>query len=92
MQAAKMFMLSAASSLLLGAVAHAEDSTRTNRTVDVKAEYEGTDAQGRSVRLTIPDIGVATLVWVSPDANHPHRAELHWTARIGTGTAASFER
>jgi hypothetical protein len=92
MRAAKMFILSAASSLLLGAVAHAEDSTRTNQTVGAKAEYEGTDAQGRIVRLTIPDISVATLARVSPDANHPHHAELHWTARIGTGTAASFER
>jgi hypothetical protein len=91
MKATKLFVLSAASSLLLGAVAQAQDAAPPSQTTVAKVVYEGTDAQGRVVRLTIPNVSVATLVRVSQDANRPRYPELHWTSKIGTGSAASLE-
>jgi hypothetical protein len=92
MKGVKLFVLSAASSLLLGAVAQAQDAAPPRQAAGAKVVYEGTDAQGRVVRLTIPDVGVETLARVSQDASRPRYPELHWTARIGTGSAASLER
>jgi hypothetical protein len=92
MKSVKLFVLSAASSLLLGAVAQAQDAAPPRQAAVAKVVYEGTDAQGRVVRLTIPGVSVETLVRVSQDTGRPHYPELHWSARIGTGTAASLER
>jgi hypothetical protein len=92
MRAIKMFMLStAASLLLLAAVAYAEDSSRSAEGNAGKAVYEGLDAQGRVVRLTVSDARVETFERVSP-ATVRHYPEPHWTSRIGTGTAAEVGR
>jgi hypothetical protein len=91
MRAIKMFMLSTAASLLLATVAHAEESSRSAEGNAGKAVYEGLDAQGRIVRLTVSDARVETFERVSP-AKVRHFPEPHWTSRIGTGTAAEVER
>jgi hypothetical protein len=91
MQATKMFMLSTAASLLLATVAHAQDTNRSAQGNAGKAVYEGLDAQGRIVRLTVADARVETFERVSPPKVR-HYPEAHWTSRIGTGTAANFER
>jgi hypothetical protein len=92
MKATKLFVLSVASSLLLGAVAQAQDAAPPAQVTVAKVVYEGTDAQGRVVRLTIPNVSVATFVRVSQDPNRPRYPGLHWTSQIGTGSAASLER
>jgi hypothetical protein len=90
MQARKLLLLPAAASLLLGAIAHADDASRSTDGNASKAVYEGEDAQGRVVRLTISDISVETFNRVSPPkaVRYP---EPHWSSRIGTGTAADSE-
>src|ERR1700730_2289343 len=90
MRAIKMFMLStAASLLLLAAVALEEDSSRSAEGNAGKAVYEGLDTQGRVVRLTVSDARVETFERVSP-LKVRHYPEPHWTSRIGTGTAAEI--
>jgi hypothetical protein len=91
MRAIKMFMLSTAAGLLLAAVAHAEDSSRSAEGNAGKAVYEGLDAQGRVVRLTVSDARVEIFERVSPSKVR-HYAEPHWSSRIGTGTAAEVGR
>ena len=91
MQVFKMLMLSTATSLFLAAVAHAEDRPRSAEVNAGKAVYQGLDAQGRVVRLTVSDARVETFERVSPPKVR-HYPEPHWTSRIGTGTAAEGER
>jgi hypothetical protein len=82
----KLVILSAAASFSLGAVAHADVASNSTEVAAAKAVYEGKDSQGRIVRLTVSDPNVATFTRVP--AVSP---QLHWSARIGTGTAASLE-
>jgi hypothetical protein len=86
-----MFMLSTAATFLLATLAHAEDGSHSAKGNPGKAVYEGLDAQGRVVRLTVSDARVETFERVSPPKVR-HYPEPHWTSRIGTGTAAQFER
>jgi hypothetical protein len=89
MRTFNLVILSAAVSLSLGAVAQADDASNSAVVAATKAVYEGKDSQGRIVRLTVSDADVATFTRVP--AVSPHYPELHWSARIGTGTAASLE-
>jgi len=54
-----------------------------------QAVYEGVSADGKRVRLTISDGGPEVLIRVD---RQPALPQPHWTALIGTGTAASIER
>jgi hypothetical protein len=91
MRVIKMFMLSTAASLLMAAVAQAEDNSRSAQGDAGKAVYEGLDAHGRIVRLTVSDARVEIFERVSPPKVR-HYPEPHWTSQIGTGTAAALER
>jgi hypothetical protein len=91
MRALKMFMVSTGASLLLATVAHAEDPSRFAEENAGKAVYEGLDARGEIVRLTVSDARVETFERVSPPKVR-HYPEPHWTSRIGTGAAAESER
>jgi hypothetical protein len=91
MRAINMFMLSTAASLVLATVAHAADTSRSAEKNAGKAVYEGLDAQGRIVRLTVSDARVETFERVSPPKVR-HYPQPHWTSRIGTGTATEVGR
>lgn len=90
MRAIKMFMVSTGASLILAA-AHAEDPSQVAAGNAGKAVYEGLNAQGEIVRLTVSDARVETFERVSPPKVR-HYPEPHWTSRIGTGTGAELER
>lgn len=81
MRPTRLLTLSAVAALLAVPVAHAGDTCHD-------ATYEGADARGRIVRLTVPETSVVTFNRVSPQ----HPPQPHWTSRIGTGTAAALER
>jgi hypothetical protein len=89
MRTLKLMILSAAASFALGAVAQADVASNSTEGAAAKAVYEGKDSQGRIVQLTVSDPNVATFTRVP--AVNPHYPQLHWSARIGTGTAASLE-
>jgi hypothetical protein len=91
MRAIKMFMVSIGATLFLAAVAHAEDPSHLAAGNAEKAVYEGVNAQGQIVRLTVSDARVETFERVSPPKVR-HYPEPHWTSRIGTGTGAELER
>jgi hypothetical protein len=90
MKAPRMFALAATAALLLSGIAHAADAPNPSESTTDKVVYEGTDTQGRIVHLTIPDLGIATLIQVSPVTQH--YPQLHWTASIGSGGAGELER
>jgi major membrane immunogen (membrane-anchored lipoprotein) len=85
-----VLVLSAAA-MLLSAVGSQADTASTAPDSRGQAVYQGQDAQGRIVQLTIADIGVPKLVRVTPAADQVRYPELPWTSRIGTGKAASLE-
>jgi hypothetical protein len=70
--------------LAFGGAAFAQDVQ--SKASEVRTVYEGVDAQGRIVKVTVtssagnPAVAVAT----------PSAPELHWTAHIGSGNAASI--
>jgi hypothetical protein len=90
MRTLKQMILSAAAaaSFSLAAVAQADVGSNSTEAAN-KAVYQGKDSQGRIVQLTVLDPNVATFTRVSTTA--AHYPKLHWSARIGTGTAASIE-
>jgi hypothetical protein len=53
---------------------------------EVKTIYQGLDAQGRIVKVTVTRPEGAPAVVVTA----PSPPTLHWTASIGSGTAASI--
>lgn len=65
---------------------HAHDALP--RTSDAKTIYEGVDSQGQIVRVTVSSNAGAKSVAVSSRA--PQYPELHWTAHIASGTAATI--
>jgi hypothetical protein len=85
-----VLVLSAAAWMLLSAVGSQADTVSTAPDSRAQAVYQGQDAQGRIVQLTIADIGVPKLVRVTPAADQVRYPELPWTSRIGTGKAASL--
>jgi hypothetical protein len=80
MRATKLFTVSVATSLLLGAVAHASDAAGVG--------------EGRAGAEVVTGTGlpwnVETSQRISP-AGAQHNPELDWTSAIGTGTAAAVE-
>ena len=58
------------------------------RASEAKTIYEGVDSQGQIVRVTVSSTTGANPVAVSSGA--PQYPELHWTAHIASGTAATI--
>ncbi len=54
-----------------------------------EAVYEGVAADGKRVRLTISEGGPEVVIRVD---RQPPLPAPHWTALIGTGSAAAIER
>jgi len=85
-------VLAAAATTLLATAAHADGIAQPpSGSEEHRAVYQGTDAQGRIVQLTIADIGVPTLVRIVPEPDRVRHPEVHWSAQIGTGQASSLE-
>jgi hypothetical protein len=82
MRTIKMFTTSIAASLLLGAVAHASDAPGGG---------DGSARKSEVVKAPSLPWNVETFQRVSL-ATAQHHPEPHWTATIGTGTAAAAER
>jgi hypothetical protein len=70
--------------LAFGGTVYAQDAQR--EATDVKTIYQGLDAQGRVVKVTVTRAEGAPVVAVTT----PSSAAVHWTAHIGSGTAASI--
>jgi hypothetical protein len=74
--------------LALGGVANAQDPS--SKTPETRTVYEGLDAQGRIVKVTVSNVSGAQPVAIAThEAQYP---QLHWTASIGSGSAAAVER
>jgi len=58
------------------------------KTSEVKVIYEGVDDQGRTVRVTIANDQAKSVSVASHVQQYP---QLHWSAFIGSGTAASAQ-
>ena len=69
--------------LACGSTVYAQDGQPKGS--EVRTVYQGLDAQGRIVKVTVtsPDGSPVVAVATQPSP------ELHWTAHIGSGTAAS---
>jgi hypothetical protein len=81
-----------ATAFFVGAAAQAADRTQEKTdSPQGRALYRGTDPTGRIVQLSVADIGVPEYVRISTDASHARSPELHWSAKFGTGNAASLE-
>jgi hypothetical protein len=88
----RLMTLLAASSiaaLAAGQTALAENAIPTTAQSLTEAVYQGVDTDGKRVRLTISERGPEVLVRVD---RSPALPGPHWTALIGTGTAAAVER
>jgi hypothetical protein len=98
MNATTRFLTTAFTALALSGAVYAEDAlpqaTVTTTAAAAAASpsartiYEGVDAQGQIVRVTISKSTGAQSVVVSSHAQQ--YPELNWTARIGSGTAATI--
>jgi hypothetical protein len=74
------------SAIAVSGAVHAEDAPP--RASAAKTIYEGVDSQGQIVRVTVSSNAGANPVVVSSRA--PQYPELHWTAHIASGTAATI--
>ena len=72
--------------IAMSGVVHAEAASP--RGSEAKTIYEGVDSQGQIVRVTVSSTAGANPVVVSSRA--PQYPELHWTAHIASGTAATI--
>jgi hypothetical protein len=96
MNATTRFLATAFTALALSGAAYAEDAlpqatvttTAAAASPSARTIYEGVDAQGQVVRVTISKSTGAQSVVVSSHAQQ--YPELNWTARIGSGTAATI--
>ena len=84
-----VLVLSSVAALAAGKSARAENATPTAGQHLADAVYQGVNADGKRVKLTISESGPEVLFRVD---RQPALPEPHWTALIGTGTAASIER
>ena len=89
MKATTRFLAAAFAALAVSATVYAEDALpQTPANAGARTIYEGVDAQGQIVRVTISKpTGVQSVVVSSHAPQYP---ELNWTARIGSGTAATI--
>jgi hypothetical protein len=74
------------SAIAVSGAVHAEGAQP--RASEAKTIYEGVDSQGQIVRVTVSSTAAANPVAVSSRA--PQYPELHWTAHIASGTAATI--
>jgi hypothetical protein len=95
MNATTRFLATAFTALALSGAAYAEDALPQATVTSTAAAaspartiYEGVDAQGQIVRVTISKSTDSQSVVVSSHAQQ--YPELNWTARIGSGTAATI--
>jgi hypothetical protein len=66
---------------------HAKDAALP-RSSEAKTIYEGVDSQGQIVRVTVSSAaGAQPVVVASHATQYP---ELHWTAHIASGSAATI--
>jgi hypothetical protein len=100
MRSTKLFTVSVAASLLLGAVAHASDApslpwSGSFQQVPVAGSRDYPELHWTAVigagRAALPGTGVGTFQPV-PLVSAQSDPEPDWTATIGTGAAASLER
>ncbi len=83
-----LFLAASLTALVVSGPIHAEDVALPKLSSDATTIYEGIDAQGEVVRVTISKSKDAQPVVVSSHA--PRYPELNWTAHIGSGTAATL--
>jgi hypothetical protein len=94
MRSMTVLALSSVAALAVGESAFA-DSAFTENVTPASAQhaaptvYEGVGTDGKRVKLTISDAGPEVLIRVD---RQPALPAPHWTALIGTGSAASIER
>jgi hypothetical protein len=93
MSATTRFLTAAFTALALSGAAYAEDAlpqatAAAAASPSARTIYEGVDAQGQVVRVTISKSTDSHSVVVSSHAQQ--YPELNWTARIGSGTAATI--
>ena len=89
MRSMTVLVVSTLAALAAGQSALAADAFPTSAEHSSEAVYEGVDTDGKRVRLTISEGGPEVLIRVD---RRPALPEPHWTALIGTGTAAAVER
>jgi len=70
--------------LAVGGTVHAQNAQPEG--TEVKTVYQGLDAQGRIVKVTVTRPEGAPAVAVTTTSS----PTLHWTAHIGSGTAATI--
>ncbi|HEY0340416.1 MAG TPA: hypothetical protein VGC34_06400 [Steroidobacteraceae bacterium] len=81
------FLAASLTALLVSGTVYAHDAA-PKASSDATTIYEGLDAQGQIVRVTISKSTDAQPVAVS--SHVPRYPELNWTAHIGSGTAATI--
>ena len=84
-----VLMVSSVAALAAAESALADNALPATAQQQTEAVYEGVNTDGQRVRLTISEGGPEVLIRVD---RRPALPELHWTALIGTGAAASVER
>jgi hypothetical protein len=84
-----VLVLSTVTALAAGEAARAANATPATGQHLPEAVYEGVNTDGKRVRLTISAGGPEIVIRVD---GRPALPEPHWTALIGTGTAAAIER
>jgi len=87
MNATTRLFATAFTALAVSGAVYAEDAL-PQTPVSARTIYEGVDAQGQVVRVTISKSTGAQSVVVSSHAQQ--YPELNWTAHIGSGTAATI--
>ena len=87
MNATTRFLAAAFTALVVSGAVYAEDAL-PQTPASARTIYEGVDAQGQVVRVTISKPTDTQSVVVSSHAQQ--YPELNWTARIGSGTAATI--
>jgi hypothetical protein len=88
MKTTTRFLATAFTALAVSGAAYAEGALPQTTTASARTIYEGVDAQGQIVRVTISKSTGAQSVVVSSHAQQ--YPELNWTAHIGSGTAATI--
>lgn len=81
------FLAASIAAVVVSGTVYAADAL-SSPSSDAKTIYEGVDAQGQIVRVTISNSKGTQPVVVS--AHAPQYPELNWTAHIGSGTAATI--
>ena len=87
MKATTRLLAAALTALAVSGAVYAEDAL-PQAPASTRTIYEGVDAQGQIVRVTITRATDAQSVVVASNAQR--YPELNWTARIGSGTAATI--